>query len=123
MTTSQRVRFWLYLSLAIIGLITAWTFNALAVFENADYVRAWFGSAVDWVLGADLAIVAIAIVIFMFAEGSRLGMKRVWIYVVLAGVTAMAFTLPLFLAMRERHLARAAEPSGLVGATAQPDTK
>nr|KGA06598.1 MAG: hypothetical protein GM42_3455 [actinobacterium acMicro-1] len=107
MTTSQRVRFWLYLSLAIIGLVTAWTFNALAVFENANYVQAWFGSAVDWVLGADLAIVAIAVVIFMFAEGSRLGMKRVWLYVVLSGVTAMAFTLPLFLAMRERHLARA----------------
>jgi uncharacterized membrane protein len=42
----------------------------------------------------------------MFAEGSRLGMKRVWLYVVLSGVTEMAFTLPLFLAMRERHLAR-----------------
>ncbi|CAB4899526.1 MAG: DUF2834 domain-containing protein [Actinobacteria bacterium] len=105
MTTSQRVRFWLYLSLSIIGLVTAWTFNALAVAGNADYVGAWFGSAVDWVLGADLAVVAIAVVIFMFAEGSRLGMKHVWIYVVLAGVTAMAFTLPLFLAMRERHLA------------------
>jgi len=106
MTTSQRVRFWLYLSLAIIGLVSAWTFNALAVLDKADYMKAWFGSAVDWVLGADLAIVAIAVVIFMFAEGSRLGMKHVWIYVVLAGVTAMAFTLPLFLAMRERHLAR-----------------
>ena len=77
-------------------------------------MKAWFGSAVDWVLGADLAIVAIAVVIFMFAEGSRLGMKHVWIYVVLAGVTAMAFTLPLFLAMRERHLARATNASGLV---------
>jgi EamA domain-containing membrane protein RarD len=114
MTTSQRVRFWLYLSLAIIGLVSAWTFNALAVLDKADYMKAWFGSAVDWVLGADLAIVAIAVVIFMFAEGSRLGMKHVWIYVVLAGVTAMAFTLPLFLAMRERHLARATNPSGLV---------
>jgi len=114
MTTSQRVRFWLYLSLAIIGLVSAWTFNALAVLDKADYMKAWFGSAVDWVLGADLAIVAIAVVIFMFAEGSRLGMKHVWIYVVLAGVTAMAFTLPLFLAMRERHLARATNASGLV---------
>ena len=112
MTTSQRVRFWLYLSLSIVGLVTAWTFNGLAVFDNAtfaDYVQAWFGSAVDWVLGADLAIVAIAVVIFMFAEGSRLGMKRVWLYVVLSGVTAMAFTLPLFLAMRERHLARSSD--------------
>ena len=113
MTTSQHVRFWLYLSLAVIGLVTAWTFNALAVIDNADYITAWFGSAVDWVLGADLAIVAIAAVIFMFAEGSRLGMKNVWIYVVLAGVTAMAFTLPLFLAMRERHLGRANDVTGV----------
>jgi uncharacterized membrane protein len=45
----------------------------------------------------------------MFAEGSRLGMKRVWLYVVLSAVTAMAFTLPLFLAMRERHLARGSD--------------
>ena len=118
MTTSQRARFWIYLSLAIIGLVTAWTFNALAVIENADYARAWFGSAVDWVLGADLAVVAIAVVVFMFAEGSRLGMKRVWIYVVLAGVTAMAFTLPLFLAMRERHLARAGDAGKLVANSA-----
>ena len=120
MTTSQRVRFWLYLSLAIVGLVSAWTFNSLAVVDKADYMKAWFGSAVDWVLGADLAIVAIAVVIFMFAEGSRLGMKHVWIYVVLAGVTAMAFTLPLFLAIRERHLARATNPSGLVTSPLTP---
>jgi hypothetical protein len=32
-------------------------------------------------------------------------MKRVWPYIALSGVTAMAFTFPLFLAMRERHMA------------------
>ena len=31
-------------------------------------------------------------------------MKRGWLYVVLSGLTAFAFTFPLFLAMRERTL-------------------
>jgi hypothetical protein len=33
-------------------------------------------------------------------------MKRVWLYIVASGVTAFAFTFPLFLAMRERKLAQ-----------------
>jgi hypothetical protein len=41
----------------------------------------------------------------MITEGSRLGMKKVWILILLSGITAMAFVFPLFLALRERHLA------------------
>jgi uncharacterized membrane protein len=39
-------------------------------------------------------------------EAKRLGMKRVWLYIVVSGVTAFAFTFPLFLAMRERKLSQ-----------------
>lgn len=70
-----------------------------------DYLAAWFGSEVDWVLSVDLTIVAIAAVTFMLIEAKRLGMKRVWLYIVLSGITAMACTFPFFLAMRERKLA------------------
>ena len=70
-----------------------------------DYLNAWFGSAVDWVLSVDLLIVAIAGSALMIFEAQRLGMKRVWLYIVLSGITAFAFTFPLFLAMRERKLA------------------
>ena len=80
-------------------------FNGLAVMGGQDYTAAWFGTAVDWVLSADLSIVAIASVVFMLAEARRIGMKRVWLYIALSGITAMAFTFPLFLAMRERRLA------------------
>jgi len=41
-------------------------------------------------------------------EGRKLGMKRVWVYIALSGVTAFAFTFPLFLAMRERKLGQLA---------------
>lgn len=101
--------FWVYLVLSIVGLITAWVFNGLAVMNNQDYMAAWFGTAVDWVLSADLTIVAIAVVIFMITEAKRTGMKRVWVYILLSGFTAMAFTFPLFMAMRERTLARASQ--------------
>jgi hypothetical protein len=114
MTRSQRSRFWFYLIVSIVGLITAWVFNGLAVVGGAtrrDYVDAWFTSSLDWVLSLDLLVVAIAGSAFILLEGRRLGMRYLWAYILASGVTAFAFTFPLFLAMRERALAtRRSEP-------------
>lgn len=106
MTGSARARFTFYLAIAAVGLVSAWVLNGIAVMNGEDYLSAWFGTAVDWVLSADLTVVAIAIVAFMIIESRRIGMRHVWVYIVLAGFTAIAFTVPLFLAMRERHLAK-----------------
>jgi len=76
-----------------------------------NYLDAWFGSAVDWVLSLDLLIVAIAGSAFMIFEARKLGIKRVWLYIALSGLTAFAFTFPLFLAVRERKLAQLAAGS------------
>ena len=63
-------------------------------------------------LGVDLLVVAVAGSILIIVEARRLGMRFGWLYVVLAAVTAFAFTFPLFLAMRERQLeAVRAEPA------------
>jgi hypothetical protein len=102
---------WIYLALSGIGLISALVFNVLAVTAGQNYGAAWTGSAADWVLTSDLGVVAIALVIFMLAEGKRLGMTRVWVYIALSCVTAMAFTFPLFLAIRERHMAQQGQAS------------
>ena len=103
--TNHHARFFFFLILSAIGLITAWIFNGVASVTGQDYLNAWFGSAVDWVLSVDLLIVAIAGSALMIFEAQRLGMKIVWLYIVLSGITAFAFTFPLFLAMRERKLA------------------
>ena len=103
--TNHHARFFFFLILSIIGLITAWIFNGVATVSGQDYLHAWFGSAVDWVLSVDLLIVAIAGSVLMIFEAQRLGLKRVWLYIVLSAITAFAFTFPLFLAMRERKLA------------------
>lgn len=98
--------FWVYLLLSITGLVTAWVYNYLAVVAGQDYGSAWTASAVDLVLTYDLGIVAIAGAIFMIVEGRRIELKRVWLLLLLSGITAMAFVFPLFLALRERKLAK-----------------
>ena len=108
-TINHHARYVFFLILSIIGLITAWIFNGIASVTGQNYPDAWFGSAVDWVLSLDILIVAIAGSAFMILEARNLGMKRAWLYILLSGVTAFAFTFPLFLAMRERKLAALAD--------------
>ena len=94
-----------YLGLAIAGLVGTWTFNALAIVQMRDFVGDWVGSGPSVSsLTVDLLVVAVAGCILIVIEARRLGMKRAWLYVVLSGLTAFAFTFPLFLAMRERRL-------------------
>ena len=102
----HRGRYWFYMTLSAVGLVTAWIFNGIASVNGANYLDAWFGSPVDWVLSLDILIVAIAGSAFIIIEGRRLGMKYLWAYIVASGITAFAFTFPLFLAMREKALAK-----------------
>jgi hypothetical protein len=96
-----------YLALAVVGLIGTWTFNVMAIMQLADFIGDLLGSgpAVSSIT-VDLLVVAIAGSVFIIVEARRLGMRHGWLSVVLAGVTAFAFTFPLFLAMRQRHLTR-----------------
>lgn len=97
----HQLRARIYFVLAALGLITAWTLNGIASVQGANYLNAWFGSVVDWVLSVDLLIVAAATIVFMLHEARKLGMKRVWLYFLLSGATALAFTFPLFMGFRE----------------------
>ncbi len=94
-----------WLGLAIVGLIGTWTFNILAIIDQRNFVGDWVssGPAVSS-LTVDLLIVAVAGSILIIIEARRLGMRHAWLYVVGAGLTAFAFTFPLFLANRERTL-------------------
>lgn len=93
--------------LAGIGLITAWWFNTLGIMQGQDFLAAWFATPADWVLSADLLITAAAAVAYMIWDSRRIGFKRVWLLVALGFISAVAFVFPLYLALRELHLARA----------------
>ncbi|MCI4657001.1 DUF2834 domain-containing protein [Cryobacterium algoricola] len=95
-----------YLGLSVAGLIGTWTYNILSISQARDYLGDWTGSGPSVSsLTVDLLVTAVAGSILIIVEARRLGMKRAWLYVVLAFVLAFAFSFPLFLAMRERHLA------------------
>jgi hypothetical protein len=98
-----------YLLLAVAGLIGTWTFNVLAIVQMADFIGdlVTSGPAVSSIT-VDLLVVAVAGSVFIIVEARRRRMRFGWLYVVGAGLTAFAFTFPLFLAMRERQLTRAA---------------
>ena len=96
-----------YLVLAIVGLAGTWTFNLFAIAARRDYLGDWLGSGPAVLsLTVDVLVAAVAAAVFMVVEARRVGMRRVWIYLVLIPVVALAFALPLFLAMRERRLAQ-----------------
>jgi uncharacterized membrane protein HdeD (DUF308 family) len=94
-----------FLVLAIAGLVGTWFFNVLAIVQLRDFIGDWVnsGPAVSS-LTVDLLVVAIAGSILIIVEAKRLGMRGGWVYVALSGLTAFAFTFPLFLAMRQRRL-------------------
>lgn len=95
-----------WLALAIAGLVLSTVFNALSVVQARNYIGDWVGSGPAVTsLTVDLLIVAVAGSILVIVEARRLGMRLGWLYVVVSGFTAFAFGFPLFLAMRERHLA------------------
>ncbi|MFJ2552453.1 DUF2834 domain-containing protein [Microbacterium sp. NPDC087591] len=96
-----------YLVLALAGLVGTWVFNVMAITQMTDFIGDLIrsGPAVSSIT-VDLLVVAIAGSVFIIVEARRLGMRRGWFYVVISGVTAFAFALPLFLAMRQRHLTR-----------------
>jgi low affinity Fe/Cu permease len=108
-----------FLILAIAGLVGTWTYNIIAIIEQRDFFGDWFGSGpAVGSLTMDLLIMAVAACAFIVIEGRRLGMRHLWAYIVFAGITAIAFTFPLFLANRERHLQRSAATAAEAPATA-----
>jgi hypothetical protein len=96
---------WVYVSLSVIGLVgTAW-FNIQGVIASQGSVlSAWFANPATSSLSVDLLVTASAASVFMVLEGRRIGVRWYWLYVLAAFVTAVGFTFPLFLAIRERRM-------------------
>lgn len=95
-----------YLVLAIVGLVATWTLNILAIMSGSDFFGEWFSNGfATQSLQVDLLVLAGAVGAFLVVEGRRIGMRRAWLFLPLAAVTAAAFAVPLFLALRERKLA------------------
>ena len=98
-----------YLAIALVGLLVIWYFNIQFmidhgvdsewIFFNEIYVNNASSSITN-----DLFTVAFVFMIWSFFEARRLEMSNWWLYMGLTVFIAIAFSLPLFLSMRERCL-------------------
>ena len=65
-----------------------------------------FSNGVSGFFGMDVIVSSFVLWLFVFAEGRRVGMRRLWVYVVCNLAVGVSLALPLFLLFRERTLDR-----------------
>lgn len=93
-----------YLLLAIAGLVGTWYFNFLAITQSRNFFADWSSTPAVLSATTDLFVVATAASVFIFFESKRLKIKFWWLFILGSFITAIAFTFPLFLAVRERKM-------------------
>jgi hypothetical protein len=67
-----------------------------------------FANRIAGFFGVDVIVSSLVLWVFVFAEGRRLGMQRLWLPVVASLVVGVSLGLPLFLYMRQLHLDKTA---------------
>ena len=104
-----------YGALALLGLGATVYFNATYVAQGGNlldpvaFFRLGFVNPAASSLTADLFVAFLAFALWVIVESRRIGMRRGWLYPLIALVTAFAFVFPLYLLLRERHLRRRQE--------------
>jgi len=88
--------------LAAIGLLSV---GIAAVNVNgSSFLDDLFANAATTTIAVDLLILGVAVVVWVVVEAHRLGMKRPWLWAVLAVPLPGAFLVPVFLVLRERRI-------------------
>lgn len=113
MQSFTRIFPFLYLLLAIVGGSLTFYFILEGMHENhwlfdglAFIKSTWTPDNYARSLTIDFWTGAVTGVLFMLAEGYRLKMKRVWMYVAITILIGFATGFPLFLYMRSVKMAR-----------------
>nr|QOV09040.1 hypothetical protein HULAa3G5_00026 [uncultured Micrococcales bacterium] len=106
----------IYLVLALIGLVGTWYFNFefFALNTDVSYLEAWFANPASSSAAVDIIVVALMGSVFMLVEGWRMKLQWVWILIPLSFFIALAFTFPLFLAIREIRLTQLQRPERVI---------
>jgi len=71
------------------------------------FVEQLFANRIVAFFGLDVLVSSLVLWIFVFAEGGRLGMRRLWVPVIGTLLVGVSLGLPIFLYMRKLHLDKA----------------
>lgn len=108
---ARRLRLLFYTFAFALGSVSTWYFNLRymedheGAFAIGPFVDEAFTTNAGGSLSCDILVAAMVGMVWMVSEAKRVGMKRSWVYVVLACVIAFAAAFPLFLFVRELCLA------------------
>jgi hypothetical protein len=109
----------LYTLLAVVGYVAP-NWLVLLVSIDSGNVLLWtkpfgtmegmFANRIAAAFAVDVLFAALVACIWFYAEGRRLGMRRIWSYWLLTLAFGLAGTLPLFLLKREQRLEQLGSP-------------
>ncbi|MBD2465858.1 DUF2834 domain-containing protein [Oscillatoria sp. FACHB-1407] len=101
----------IYLGLAILGLVLPWYHNwqFFSTGSLIDFINASSANLAAKSVSLDLFITTLSGSIWMYVESKRVGIKLVWLYILLGFLIAFAFAFPLFLFLREAELEKTIE--------------
>ena len=100
-----------YVAIALVALWATWSHN-IAFFQlpnnggAAGYIAGLYANHAAASFTNDILLYAVAGGLFMVVEARRLGIKYVWVYLLLSGLIAISVMFPLFLVARQVALAR-----------------
>jgi Terpene cyclase DEP1 len=111
MTTKDKLICTTYALIALVALPATWI-NNIAFMNQPDnnsaidFMRAAYANAAAASLANDLFLLAAAASIFMVIEGRRVGVRYLWLYLLLSPLIAISVTFPLFLLARHIKIAQ-----------------
>jgi hypothetical protein len=101
---------WLYLLLAILGAVLPYSqfvpWLAAHGLNLRLLIEELFSGHVSAFFGLDVIVSALALLIFIFREGTERKMRMLWLPVAATCLIGVSCGLPLFLYLRERQFAR-----------------
>lgn len=97
--------------IALSALVGTWTQNIAFALqpENggaAGFLQALYAHPAAASITNDLLFFGLAGIVFMVVEARRLGMRHVWVYLVLSLALAVSVMFPIFLIVRQNAIAR-----------------
>ncbi len=108
---ARNLRLLFYTCSLALGTVSTWYFNLRymakheGAFSVSSFIEEAFVSDASGSLSADILVAAMVGMFWMVAEARKLGMRHVWLYLVVASMVAFAAAFPLFLLVRELRLA------------------
>jgi hypothetical protein len=105
LTSTEKALCAFYGLVAVVALV--WTQIVLVDYLGSDgnLTDDLFGNGAAHFATVDLLAVAIVGIVFMVVEGRRVGVRFLWVYVLLSFLVAISVAFPLFLIARQVRLA------------------